>query len=178
MQLLERLDRWAVSYRKQPLGDHDLVIRRDPEEMGIEGGVMQQAIGNDGLTEPLIGVGGDVGGIKELLLRKPGYGTSSTVSGDDGGAERCLMKPHLDLPKCVPPFHRGFCRIGVELADYEHRDAAMYLRGRLQALCYRIQQLEPLLGFQTKVSQQRKPPPSVSFTRELIAQAAAAIRVQ
>ena len=75
VQALERLEHRAVVLRSQPLGDMHPVVGIDPDQVSVEGSVMdlgeRDAVGNDRLAERLVAVGDDVGGVEQHRLGQP-----------------------------------------------------------------------------------------------------------
>jgi Reverse transcriptase (RNA-dependent DNA polymerase) len=72
VESLKRFEHGTIVLDQQPLGNMKPIVRIDADEVGVECGVMnfgeRDAIGHDGLSEPLILIGHDVSGIQEKRL--------------------------------------------------------------------------------------------------------------
>ena len=79
---LKRVEHGTIVLGQQPLGNMKPIVRIDVDKVGVEGGVMnfgeRDAIGHDGLSEPLMLIGNDVSGIEEKRLRYPSTRRSPT----------------------------------------------------------------------------------------------------
>ena|SRR4051794_13445541 len=72
MEPLEGFKHWAIVLSEQALGYMEPIVGIDADQMGVKGGMMdfrqRDAVGHDWLSEPLVLVGDDVGGVKEQGL--------------------------------------------------------------------------------------------------------------
>ena len=89
--LLEGFEHQAVVLVEQSVRDMQSIVGIDPDQMGIEGGMMDfgewQAVRDDGLPQPFILVGNDVRGIKQPLFGQSGQGATPVIGRYNGFAE-------------------------------------------------------------------------------------------
>jgi hypothetical protein len=110
MEPLQGVEHGAVVLRQQAIRYVQAIIRIDADQMRVERRVMdfgqRDAIGHDGLAEPLVLVGDDVGGIEKKRLGQSRRCATTIVGGDDG------QPPPLkgtDIKRELPnPNFRGF----------------------------------------------------------------------
>ena len=86
--LLEGFEHQAVVLVGQSVRDMQSIVGIDPDQMGIEGGMMDfgewQAVRDDGLPQPFILVGNDVRGVEQPLFGQSGQGGLRKVAGARG----------------------------------------------------------------------------------------------
>jgi hypothetical protein len=96
-----KLKERAVVQFEQLLGEVDLIVRVDPDQVGVERGVVdlgeKQSVRNDRLPQLLIGIHNDVDGIQQGSLGQPRNRASPVISLEHRISKRGLMKALLDL---------------------------------------------------------------------------------
>ena len=107
---LQGFEHRAIFLPEQPLGNMQPIVRVDPDQMGVECGVMdfreRDAVGNYRLAKPLVPVRDDVGRIQQQRLKQPRQRAAAVIRANYGFPERCLMQPLLDRTQGVAPFER------------------------------------------------------------------------
>ena len=77
---------------EKPTGDMDAEIRVDPDQIGVEGGMVdfgqRQAVRDNRLPKLFIGVHDDVSGIKQPRFGHARNRAPAPVGGQDGVSER------------------------------------------------------------------------------------------
>jgi hypothetical protein len=80
---------------EQAVGDMDSEIRVDPDQVGVEGGMVdlrqRQAIRDDRLAQFLVGIHDDMNGIEQSRLGQMGDRIAPTVGAQDGISKGCLV---------------------------------------------------------------------------------------
>jgi hypothetical protein len=122
------LEQRAIVELQQPLGDVDALIGVDPNQMVVEGGMVDlgkgDAVGDDRLTERLMGVGHDVGGVEEVIIRQVADGAAMVVGGEHAVPEGRLVQPLLDQGEGIAALDRVWCRgRGNRPCELAERDA-------------------------------------------------------
>jgi len=84
---------------EQPIRDMDSVIGVDPDQMNIEGRMVdlgqRQAVRDDRLPKLLVRIHDDVSGIEQPRLGQMGDRAAASVGAQDGISERCLVQTSL-----------------------------------------------------------------------------------
>ena len=90
--LLEGFEHRAVVLVEQSVRDMQSIVGIDPDQMGIEGGMMdfgeRHAVRDDGLPELLVLIGNDVRGVEQPLFGQSGQGATPVIGRNNGFAER------------------------------------------------------------------------------------------
>src|ERR1700737_832831 len=112
---------------EQPLRYVQSIVRIDANQMSVEGSVMdfrqRNAVRYQWLSEPLVPVGDDVGGVQKQRLGQSRQSAAAVIGGDNGLAERRLVQALLDRPQGVTPFERVFRWLQRLFIGYAKRDA-------------------------------------------------------
>jgi hypothetical protein len=86
----------------------------DANQVVVERRVVDLREGNtvsdDRLAKQLIGIGYNVGGIQQMIIRQVADRTSVIVGGKHAVPERCLVQPMLDQAQSVASLDRARCR--------------------------------------------------------------------
>ena len=89
----------AIMDSEQPIRDMDSVIGVDPDQMNIEGRMVdlgqRQAVRDDRLPKLLVRIHDDVSGIEQPRLGQMGDRAAASVGAQDGISERCLVQTSL-----------------------------------------------------------------------------------
>ena len=94
------LEQGTIVERQQPLRDVHPAVGVDPDQMVVEGGVVDfrecDAVGHDRLAHQLVGVGHDVGGVEEVVVGQIADRAPVIVGGEHPVPEGGLMQSLLD----------------------------------------------------------------------------------
>ena len=114
VQSLEGFKQRAVFLDQQLVRHVQPVIGIDADQVPVEGRVMnlgeKQAVLDDGLSQRLVLVGDDVGGVEQLVLGQPGDRATPVVGRQYGLSKRGLVEPLLDQLKAVTALGFGMRR--------------------------------------------------------------------
>lgn len=125
VECLERLEHGPVALCPQTFGNMDPEIRIYPDQVRIEGGMVdlrqRDPVGNNGLPPARIGVVDDVGRVQQQSLRQSRQRAATPVGGDHSVAKRRLVQSLLDGVQGVSTF--GCVRAEAGLASCPERDA-------------------------------------------------------
>ena len=124
------LEQGPIVQHQQPLGHVDPAVGVDADQVVVEGGVVDLGEGDSvcdhRLSEQLVGVGHDVGGIEEVVVRQVADRAPVVVGGEHAVPEGCLVQPLLDQAERVAALGRvGGCRRSSstrKLAEQDARD--------------------------------------------------------
>ena len=97
--LLEGFEHRAVVLVEQSVRDMQSIVGIDPDQIGIEGGMMDfgewQAVRDDGLPQPFILVGNGVRGVEQPLFGQSGQGATPVIGRNS--VPRSLFQKILSL---------------------------------------------------------------------------------
>ena len=97
-------------HHQQPLRDVHPAVGVDADQVVVEGGVVDlgehDAVGDDRLAEKLVGVGYDVSGVEQVVVRQVADRAPVVVGGEHQIPEGGLMQPLFDQAEGIAALDR------------------------------------------------------------------------